>query len=206
MADRYRTILMFGAPGVGKGTQGTLLGAIPGFFHLATGDIFRSLDAESDLGMEFLRYSTKGLLVPDDLTMRIWQQYVEDLVGSSHYTPARDLLVLDGMPRTIVQVDAIADLAEVMGIIHLVAPDIDKMVQRMKRRAEKQNRSDDADEAVIRKRFEVYAAETEPVLARFDQGLIHEIGAVGLPAEVLLKILSIVAPLYREHFGNPLDG
>ena len=116
MADRYRTILMFGAPGVGKGTQGALLGAVPGFYHLATGDIFRSLDTESELGGEFIKYSTQGLLVPDDLTMRIWQQYVDDQIETGQYGPDRDLLILDGMPRTLAQVQAIADRADVLGI------------------------------------------------------------------------------------------
>ncbi len=54
MPGRYSSVLLFGAPGVGKGTQGKLLGHIPGFFHLATGDIFRSLDEESELGKKFL--------------------------------------------------------------------------------------------------------------------------------------------------------
>ncbi|RLS46537.1 MAG: nucleoside monophosphate kinase, partial [Planctomycetota bacterium] len=52
--DRYKTILLFGAPGVGKGTQGKILGHIPGFYHLACGDVFRSLDMTSDLGKKFL--------------------------------------------------------------------------------------------------------------------------------------------------------
>ena len=54
MSDRYKTILLFGAPGAGKGTQGKILGQIPGFYHLACGDVFRSLDTTSDLGRKFL--------------------------------------------------------------------------------------------------------------------------------------------------------
>ena len=53
MADRYRTILLFGAPGSGKGTQGKIIGQIPGFHHNSTGDIFRSLDLQSDMGRKF---------------------------------------------------------------------------------------------------------------------------------------------------------
>ena len=54
--------MLIGPPGVGKGTQGKLLGGIPGFFHLATGDMFRSLNKDSEIGMEFARYSQKGCL------------------------------------------------------------------------------------------------------------------------------------------------
>ena len=62
MADRYRTVLLFGAPGAGKGTQGKILGAIPGFHHFSTGDMFRNLDPRSELGKTFLGYSTALLL------------------------------------------------------------------------------------------------------------------------------------------------
>ena len=62
---RYKTILLFGAPGSGKGTQGKILGAIPGFFHTACGDIFRSLDLSSEMGRIAWEYSSRGELVPD---------------------------------------------------------------------------------------------------------------------------------------------
>ena len=79
MPTSYPSILLIGPPGVGKGTQGKILGSVPGFFHLATGDMFRALDKESEIGLEFTRYSTKGLLVPDFLTVKLWQQHVEQL-------------------------------------------------------------------------------------------------------------------------------
>ena len=69
MAKRLKTILLFGAPGAGKGTQGKILGRIPGFFHLSSGDMFRALDPNSDLGQRVTSYSSKGELVPDDLTI-----------------------------------------------------------------------------------------------------------------------------------------
>ena len=74
MHDRYQTVLLFGAPGAGKGTQGKILGLVPGFFHLACGDVFRSLDVNSELGKEFLEYSSRGELVPDSLTIEMWRQ------------------------------------------------------------------------------------------------------------------------------------
>ncbi|MGH7972588.1 MAG: nucleoside monophosphate kinase, partial [Limisphaerales bacterium] len=61
----YRTILLFGAPGAGKGTQGKILGMVPHFFHCACGDVFRSLSADSSVGRTFLEYSGRGDLVPD---------------------------------------------------------------------------------------------------------------------------------------------
>lgn len=204
MADRYRSILLFGPPGVGKGTQGKLLGSVPGFFHLATGEMFRALDKDSILGKEVISYSSRGELVPDELTVRLWQQHVKGLIENGTYAPARDVLVLDGIPRSVTQAQALDDKLDVLAIIHLTCPDIDEMVQRMKGRALKEGRKDDADENVIRRRFEVYDAETSPVLGHYDAALVNDIDGVGKPARVLRDVLAIVAPLHNDSFENPL--
>ena len=153
MAKSYRSILLFGAPGVGKGTQGKLLGAIPGFVHMASGDIFRSLDKTSELGKKFLQYSSQGLLVPDDVTIEVWQSHAKKQVADKAYRPDADLLVLDGIPRNVAQCEALEGHLEVLQIVHLKAPDLDEMVRRMENRAVKEGRHDDAYEAVIRRRF-----------------------------------------------------
>ena len=70
--ERVPTVLLFGAPGVGKGTQGAILGQIPGFYHLSCGDVFRSLNINSEEGREIYQFSSRGQLVPDELTVRIW--------------------------------------------------------------------------------------------------------------------------------------
>jgi adenylate kinase len=204
MPDRYKSMLLFGPPGVGKGTQGKLLGRIPGFLHLATGDIFRALDKDSELGRQFLDYSSRGDLVPDDLTIQVWQHHVRDLIENEKFNPDSDMLILDGMPRSINQAKIISGHISVLKIIHLVAADINEMVERMKGRARREGRHDDADEKVIRRRFEVYKQETAPVLAQYPKDLIAEVNAIGTPVEVLRNILLVVAPLYNEHFGNPL--
>ena len=69
MTDRFKTVLLFGAPGAGKGTQGKILGAIPGFYHLSCGDVFRTIDINSDIGKVFFEYSAHGELVPDDVAI-----------------------------------------------------------------------------------------------------------------------------------------
>ena len=76
MAEQYKTVLFFGAPGAGKGTQGELIGSVPGFFHMSTGDMFRSLDRNSEAGKKFESYSSKGELVPDEVTIELWQDYM----------------------------------------------------------------------------------------------------------------------------------
>ena len=79
-ATKYRTILIFGAPGTGKGTQGKILNQIPGFVHVACGEVLRSLDLNSRLGKVFLEYSSKGEFVPDDIAIQLWRDYIDNLV------------------------------------------------------------------------------------------------------------------------------
>jgi adenylate kinase len=195
----YPSILLIGPPGVGKGTQGKILGSIPGFFHLATGDMFRALDKESEIGLEFTRYSTKGLLVPDFLTVRLWQQHVEQLIAKELYDPQQDVLLLDGIPRSEPQAEMLKDYIDPFMVVHLVCDDIDEMVKRMQKRATQQGRPDDADEAVIRKRFEVYSEQTAPVLSYYDNEIISNIDALGTQVEVLQRLLTAVVPVVRAY-------
>jgi adenylate kinase len=206
MAKRFKTILLFGAPGAGKGTQGKILGRIPGFFHLACGDVFRSLDPESELGRQVQAYSSRGELVPDELTIEMWQQNMHKQTITNAYKPASDLLILDGIPRNVGQAEALDRHIQVLRVIHLVCRDQKKMEDRMRRRALKENRLDDADRTVIRRRFEVYHAETEPVLRHYPRTSIKNVDAMGSPAEVLQKILKVVVPVQSAHFKNPLTG
>jgi adenylate kinase len=185
---RYDAVLLFGCPGSGKGTQGVALTGIPNLYHLAMGDIFRGLDTESDIGKEFLSYSTKGLLVPDELTVRVWRQHVEQRVAGGTIRPDYHVLVLDGIPRTPRQAELLRDHLHVLRIVHLVIDNVDALVTRLSLRAKKANRPDDADQSVIRKRIDVYNRETSPVLETFDPCLIAEVNADQHPLAVLRDI------------------
>ncbi len=205
MSDRYKCILLVGAPGAGKGTQGKIVGSIPGFYHLACGDVFRSLDLTSTLGKKFMEYSSRGELVPDELTVEMWQQNMHAQTVLSLYKPSQDLLLLDGIPRTVAQAKALEKYLDVLLVLHLICPNEDEMVRRMRRRALKENRIDDADEKVIRRRFEVYRRETAPILNHYPANIIKEVPATGSPAMVLMSVLDVVAPLQDHHFRNPLN-
>ncbi len=206
MPQRYQAILLFGAPGSGKGTQGKILGSIPGFYHLSCGEVFRTLDMSSELGRIFVQYSSKGLLVPDDATIRMWHENMHARTVLSDYKPNADLLVLDGIPRNVNQAKLLEKHINVLQIIHLVCPDKEEMIQRLRRRALKENRIDDAKEDVIRKRWQVYEQETSPVLQYYPASLIREVAATGSPARVLEHILKCVVPIQEAHFTNPITG
>jgi adenylate kinase len=115
-----------------------------------------------------------------------------------------ELLVLDGIPRNVDQCKALDEHIDVLQVVHLAAPSVDEMVARLKARAQTEGRQDDADESVIRRRFEVYDEETAPMLQYYDAGLVSETVAVGLPAEILMHVLQAIVPVYRKQFGNPL--
>jgi len=205
MPKRYQTTLLFGAPGAGKGTQGKILGQIPGFFHLSCGDVFRSMDINSDLGRIFREYSSRGELVPNKVTVDMWARNIHAQTILSIYKPHDDLLILDGIPRNVEQAKLMEEHIHVLEIIHLVCKDKEKMIERLQRRALKENRADDAKEEVIRRRWEVYEAETRPVLEYYPASIIREVDAIGSPAKVLGQVLAAVVPIQEKHFHNSLD-
>ena len=186
---RYRTILIFGAPGSGKGTQGKILGKTPGFYHCACGDVFRSLDPSSELGGAFLEFSSKGRLVPDEMTVRLWHESIRKTVESGKFKPERDYLILDGIPRNVAQAVLMEELIEVRRVFHLSCPDRDKLVARLKKRALRDNRLDDANEDVIRSRLVTYDSESKPMLAHSSSVKRHDIDASMTPLQVLHVIL-----------------
>ena len=203
--SHYRTILLFGPPGAGKGTQGKILGSIPGFLHVASGDVFRSLDPESELGKIFADFSSRGALVPDDLTVKMWHEHTRNLTEEGAYKPDSEILMLDGIPRNLNQARLMEAHIQVLSLIHLGCEDEDAMVDRLSRRAMKENRADDAREEVIRHRLKVYERETQPLIDYYPPSLVNEVDALGTPAEVLQHVLGVVAPVQRSCFPDGVE-
>jgi len=199
--NRYNTILLFGAPGSGKGTQGKILGTIPGFFHSSTGDIFRSLDLQSPTGRTVWDFTSRGKLVPDELTIKIWAQYLKGMEMINQFHPENEIIVLDGLPRSVKQAQILSETIDVLKVIHLVA-DQAKMVERLRRRALKENRVDDASDEVINRRFEVYMKETKPVLDYYPDEKIVTVDAAQSQIRVLGEIIKVLVPLKESLDGN----
>ena len=194
---RYRSILLFGAPGSGKGTQGKIIGNIPGFHHSATGDIFRSLDLQSETGRKFWEYAGRGELVPDEFTISLWKQYIKGMEMVNQFHPDTEFLVLDGIPRNLAQAKLLEDTLEVVLIIYLRA-DLQKMVERLRRRALKENRFDDASDEVIKKRLDVYERDTRPVLDYYAPEKVYRVDATMSQIRVLSEIVKVMVPLKEQ--------
>jgi len=186
---KYKTILLFGAPGAGKGTQGKILGSIPGFYHCACGDVFRALDLQSALGKSFLKYSSRGSLVPDDITIELWSQQIDQMESMGRFRPKSDFLILDGIPRNVQQAKILQDKLDVRRLFHLFCPDEDKLIERLKRRALHDNRIDDANETIIRARLETYNRESKPVMDYYGERLVSHIDSTQVPYQVLRSLL-----------------
>ena len=192
---RYQTVLIFGAPGSGKGTQGKALGTVPRFFHCACGDVFRSLDTRTKIGQAFLEYSSRGELVPAEVTVQLWQVQIQSNVDAHKFKPDLDTLVLDGIPRNLEQAKLMETLIDVQHVFYLRCPDRVELVKRLKKRALKDNRLDDANEAVINQRLDTYEEESKPVLQYYGPARTKIIDATQAPVKVLFEMLQTLVAL-----------
>lgn len=192
---KQSTILLFGAPGAGKGTQGKILGGIPNYLHVASGDLFRNLRTESPLGKVFLEYSSKGELVPDEPTVQLWREDFESRIRNGEFNPETDTLVLDGIPRNVGQAEMLRDSLDVIAVVNLFCTNLEKMVERLQARALRENRLDDANIDTIRNRLVVYEKQTKPLLDFYGASLVHTVDSTQSPVHVLMDVLSIIADL-----------
>lgn len=193
--EKFQGILIFGPPGVGKGTLCKFLSSASSLYHLSSGDIFRGIDPASPAGQLVAKYAHQGLLLPDEATMDIWYNYVQGLISTSKYFPKQQFLLLDGIPRTIAQVDMIKKYVDVKAVIVLEVQNSQELIDRLKGRAIKEKRPDDANENVLKTRLEVYKRDTEQVLNHYDKNIIYRVNASQKPLEVVRDTLIALCPL-----------
>ena len=192
---KLKTVLLFGAPGCGKGTQGKALGTLPGYYHCSCGEVFRSLRLDSELGQVFVKYSSQGQLVPDEPTVQLWRQFIDNSQRADKYRPDRDTLLLDGIPRNVRQAELLRDTLDVRVVIHLVCADAARLIERLQRRALRENRLDDAQVDVIRDRLDTYEKDTRPVLEFYGADRLREVDGTQKPEAVLRDVLGTLLTL-----------
>jgi adenylate kinase len=171
---------------------------MPGFFHCACGDVFRSLDPASEMGQDFAKYSKSGSLVPDELTVRLWRQAIQEKIAGGHYKPEKQMLLLDGIPRTLEQAQLLAPDIDVRAVIYLYCNDVEQIVQRLSKRAKLENRADDTDIEVIRHRIDVYEEQTAPLLRFYPMGKIYRINATRPVEVVTADIVAAITNAQRD--------
>jgi adenylate kinase len=187
---RYRAYLLFGMPGSGKGTQGAVLGQLPDLVHISMGDIFRRIPKYGKLGREIDQYTSQGLMVPDELTVRIFQRHLQILEMQEVVLPEEHTLILDGLPRSYAQAQRLDSTLDVAQIFHLHIEDTKLAMERLKARALRENRLDDMNEEVIRRRLSTYYEDTYRTLSFYPPEIIFEVDAGQCAIDVLRDIVN----------------
>lgn len=183
-------ILLLGAPGSGKGTQGRILADRLGLPKITTGDILRAaVKAGTPLGREAQRHMDRGRLVPDQVILGLIQ---EELAKPE----ARAGAVLDGFPRTAAQAALVDRVLAERGqrLTHVLLLDVpeDELVRRLLARAGAEGRSDDTPEA-IKTRLQVYQRDTAPLVAYYaGRGIVHRVPGLGPVENIATEIKRIV--------------
>jgi adenylate kinase len=183
-------ILILGAPGSGKGTQGKLLAERLGLPKITTGDLIRTAMRDgTPLGLEAKKFYNDGKLVPDSIILGM----IKDELDRSE---AKEGAILDGFPRTAAQAELVdktlAERGQRLNYILLLDVTEDELVRRMSRRAQVEGRADDAPEAITT-RLGVYQRDTAPLIAHYGQrGIVHRVPGTGSVDQISEEIKRII--------------
>jgi len=189
-----KNIVIFGAPGSGKGTQSDKLIEKYGYKHISTGDVLRAeIKRGTELGRQVAAIIDKGNLIPDEMMVEILAK-VYDSFGHDHHG-----VIFDGFPRTIPQAEALKTMLSERGdcvsaMIDLEVPEAELM-QRLILRGQQSGRADDNEET-IKKRLQVYHSQTQPLVEWYKQeGLYHLVNGHGTIDHIFENICRVVEKL-----------
>ena len=185
-----KNLVIFGAPGSGKGTQSDLLVAKYGFRHISTGDVLRAeIKQDTELGRTAQQFIDKGQLIPDELMIEILASVYDSLCPCEG-------VIFDGFPRTIPQAEALKNMlaqrsTEVSAVLQLEVPE-EMLTERLLNRGKTSGRADDNAET-IRKRLEVYHSQTAPLAAWYAaEGKLHAIKGYGALEEINAALCEVI--------------
>lgn len=181
-----RRILFLGPPGAGKGTQAAMIAKALHIPHVSTGEMLRdAVSKGTDLGKEVEGVMTAGDLVSDDLVVAIVDERLAESDANCGY-------LLDGFPRNTAQAEALNDaVVNAIGTVIVLEADADELVGRLLKRAAQEGRADD-NEQTIRRRLEVYEAETAPLVAFYGDA-VHRIDGIGEINSIFSRIMLALA-------------
>lgn len=191
-SKQFRSILLLGPPGVGKGTQGKVLGELPGFSFVSMGDVLRSVERESELGKQIYSFLDHGNLAPAKLVIDALGRHMES-IDSELSDSFERFWILDGVPRNAEQAGLLSGQVDVQKVLHLECDSDTVLVGRLRRRGYTSNRPDDQDEKIMRHRLELYREQTEPLLKTFSKEKVAHIDGSATPIMVLRQIVDSLA-------------
>lgn len=188
------SIVLFGKPGAGKGTQAEFLKEKYNLKHISTGDVFRfNLKNDTDLGKEARVYMDRGELVPDEITINMLRDEVEKNMDCAGF-------LFDGFPRTIKQAEALEALLvsknlELTATVALEADD-EVLVARILERGKTSGRADDQDEQKIRNRYVEYNEKTAPLIDFYkNKNVYHAVNGIGSIEEITARLSKVIDTL-----------
>ena len=190
-------LVLFGKPGAGKGTQAAFLKDKYNLVHISTGDLLRAeKEKGTELGKIAESYSKRGMLVPDEITIKVLEKEVE-----SH--PEAEGFLFDGFPRTLAQAEVLDTFLESKGMrIHGtlgLEADEEALIPRIIERGKVSGRADDQDEEKIRKRFSEYNEKTAPLIAFYQaQGKYHAVNGIGTIEEITTRLSETIDKIKAE--------
>lgn len=181
-----RRILFLGPPGAGKGTQAAMMATALHIPHISTGEMLRDAVAKgTDLGKQVEGVMAAGELVSDDLVVAIVDERLSEPDAKCGY-------LLDGFPRNTAQAEALNDaVVNAISTVVLIEVDTNELVTRLLKRAADLGRADD-NEDTIRRRLEIYEAETAPLVSFYGDA-VHRVDGVGAIDEVFSRIMLSLA-------------
>ncbi len=191
--NNMQNIIIFGAPGSGKGTYSDAIVERYGMGHISTGDVLRSeIKNQTEVGKMAKDIIDKGQLIPDDLMIKILAKTYDSL-------PQGKGVIFDGFPRTIPQAEALKQMLKErghdMGVMIELIVDENTLMERLLRRAQIEGRADDNEETIA-KRFAVYHSQTEPLSAWFEkEGIRHTFTWEGSKDQMLANIFAYLDKL-----------
>ena len=184
-------LILFGKPGSGKGTQASLIKNKYNLVHISTGDVFRkNMSNKTDLGMLAKGYMEKGELVPDEVTVNMLKEELEDHLPCEGF-------IFDGFPRTSYQAEKLdALLSKYTLNIHLtIALDVDNetLIKRLLNRGKSSGRADDQSEDKINKRLQEYDKKTKPLIEFYTkQNKYKSINGIGEMDDITARIVNLL--------------
>ena len=184
-------LILFGKPGSGKGTQASLIKNKYNLVHISTGDVFRkNMSNKTDLGMLAKRYMEKGELVPDEVTVNMLKEELEDHLPCEGF-------IFDGFPRTSYQAEKLDALLTKYSLnIHLtIALDVDNetLIKRLLNRGKSSGRADDQSEDKINKRLQEYDKKTKPLIEFYTkQNKYKSINGIGEMDDITTRIVNLL--------------
>ncbi|MCI0686171.1 MAG: adenylate kinase, partial [Sporichthyaceae bacterium] len=180
-------VLLLGAPGSGKGTQGERIANRYRIAHVSSGELLRAHSrAGTEVGRAVRPYLARGDLVPDELVLSMIRAELATPAAANGY-------VLDGFPRTLPQARAAEEIDNALDAVLFLDLPPAELIARLDKRADRAGRVDDQERSTVQHRLRVYEERTRPLLDHYRQrGLLIRIDAAGSIDEVAERIATVL--------------